>query len=189
MDESNYFEKTAKRLKWYLPLATAWVLEQERFILENGVPLSDAQLADARQVGVARPERVRLFRVEQIPLPEHPELQEMKEAMKLMAPALPGLALRYGIYLRADHWGQRRCLVHELAHTSQYERLDGVRAFLECYLYQCLAIGFISAPMEQEAIAITQRICGPDRSLNMPKPPSAHVQPANSSVNQTRTQR
>ena len=168
MDGSQYAGRTAKRLRQYLPLATAWVLEQERFILENGVPLTDAQLADARLVGIAKPERIRLFRVEQIPLPAHPDLAEMKEAMKLTTPALPGLALRYGIYLRADHWGQRRFLVHELAHTAQYERLDGVRAFLECYLYQCLAIGFTSAPMEQEAIAITQRICGPTRSLSEP---------------------
>jgi len=189
MDESSYSGKTAERLRWYLPLATAWVLEQERFILENGVPLTDVQLADARLVGVAKPERVRLFRVEQIPLPQHPELEEMKEAMKLTTPALPGLTARYGIYLRADHWGQRRFLVHELAHTAQYERLDGVRAFLECYLYQCLAIGFTSAPMEQEAIAITQRICGPALSLSMPKTPSAHVPPAKSSTSQTRRQR
>jgi len=189
MDESSYSEKTAKRLKRYLPLATAWILEQERFILENGVPLSDFQLADARLVGVARTERVRLFRVEQIPLPQHPDLEEMKEAMQLTTLALPGLALRYGIYLRADRWGQRRFVVHELAHTAQYERLDGVRAFLECYLYQCLAIGFTSAPMEQEAIAITQRICGPDRSLNMPKTPFAHIPPGKSSSSQRSGQR
>jgi hypothetical protein len=113
----------------------------------------------------------------------------MKEAMKLTTPALPGLALRYGIYLRADHWGQRRFVVHELAHTAQYERLDGVRAFLECYLYQCLAIGFTSAPMEQEAITITERICGPALSLSMPKTPSAHVPPAKSSISRTRGQR
>jgi len=188
MDESSYSEKTAERMRWYLPLATAWVLEQERFILANGVPLSDFQLADAKLVGVAKPERVRLFRVEQIPLPEHPELKEMKEAMRLTTPALPGLALRYGIYLRADHWGQRRFVVHELAHTAQYERLDGVRAFLECYLYQCLAIGSTSAPMEQEAIAITQRICGPAQWLGMPKTPSAHVPPPKSSTSRTRRQ-
>jgi hypothetical protein len=172
MAESNYSVKTASRLKWYLPLASAWVLEHERFILENGVPLSAEQLADAKLVGVARPERVRLFRVEQVPLPEYPGLEEIKEAMKLTAPDLPGLALRYGIYLRADHWGQRRFVVHELAHTAQYERLDGVRAFLECYLYQCLAIGFTSAPMEQEAIAVTNRICGPPRSFGLSKAPT-----------------
>src|SRR6266705_6672576 len=177
MDQSNFSGKTAERLRWYLPLATAWALEQERFILENGVPLTDVQLADAKLVGVARSERVRLFRVERIPLPEHSELREMTEALRLTMPDLPGLTLRYGIYLRASHWGQRRFVVHELAHTAQYERLDGVRAFLECYLYECLAIGFISAPMEQEAIAITQRICGPTRSVSVPKTPLAHISP------------
>jgi hypothetical protein len=157
--------------------------------LENGVPLTDVQLADAKLVGVAKPERVRLLLVEQIPLPEHPGLEEMKEAMRLTTPELPGLAVRYGIFLRADHWGQRRFVVHELAHTAQYERLDGVRAFLECYLYQCLAIGFTSAPMEQEAIAITKRICGPERSLSMPKTLWPHVPPAKFTHMQTRGQR
>ena len=189
MVESNYSENAAKKLRRYLPLATAWVLEQERFILENGVPLTDVQLADAKLVGVAKPERVRVFRVERIPLPEHPELREMTEALRLSMPDLPGLTLRYGIYLCASHWGQRRFVVHELAHTAQYERLDGVRAFLECYLYECLAIGFISAPMEQEAIAITQRICGPDLSLNIPRTPLAHVRPAKSTNFRTRGQR
>src|SRR6266498_916244 len=180
MQESDYFDRGAKRLKCYLPLATAWVLEQERFILENGVPLTDDRLADARLVGVARPERIRLFRVEQIPLPQHSELAEMKAAMKLTAPALPGLSLRYGIYLRASHWGLRRFVVHELAHTAQYERLDGVRRFLECYLHECLAFGFTSAPMEQEAIAFTERVCGPERSLAIPKLPLPHVLPTKS---------
>jgi hypothetical protein len=180
MYDSDYSERTAKKLKQYLPVATSWVLEQERFILENGVPLTDVQLADAKLVGVARPEHVRLFRVEQIPLPQHPELEEMKEAMNLTTPALTGLTLRYGIYLRASLWGQRRFVVHELAHTAQYERLEGVRAFLECYLYECLAIGSTSAPMEQEAIAITQRLCGPDRLLCMPKTPTLYLPPAKS---------
>jgi len=188
MDESYYSERTAKRLKQYLPVATSWVLEQERFILENGVPLTDMQLADAKLVGVAKPERVRLFRVEQIPLPQHPELEEMKEAMNLTVPDLAGLALRYGVYLRASLWGQRRFVVHELAHTAQYERLEGVRAYLECYLYECLAIGSTSAPMEQEAIAITHRICGPDRSLSMPKTPSVNVPPVRSAFFRRRDQ-
>src|SRR3989442_13060891 len=127
MVESNDSENAAKKLRRYLPLATGWALAQERFILENGVPLTNVQLADAKLVGVAKPERVRLFRVEHIPLPEHPELRDMAEAMNLTTPALPGLTSRYGIYLCASHWGQRRFVVHELAHTAQYERLDGVR--------------------------------------------------------------
>src|SRR6185369_8040267 len=155
MNASSCPDTMARTLRRYLPLATAWVLEQERFILENGVPLTDIQLADAKLAGVTKPERVRLFRVEQIPLPEYPEL----EALKLTAASLPGLCLRHGIYLRASHWGQRRLVVHELARTAQYKRLGGVRAFLECYLFECLTIGFTSAPMEQAVLAITERIC------------------------------
>ena len=182
MEKSNYSERTAQRLRWYLPLASAWVLEQERFILKNGVPLTAAQLADAKLVGVAQPARVRLFRIEQIPLPEHPDLMEMKEAMKLTTPALPGLTLRYGIYIRSDQWGQRRLVVHELTHTAQYERLVSVRAFLECYLYECLAIGYTSAPMEQEAIGMAQRICGPAQPTSMLQTPLPHVPPVKSST-------
>ncbi|HKS36187.1 MAG TPA: hypothetical protein VJW76_03285 [Verrucomicrobiae bacterium] len=173
-------------------MASAWVLEQERLILAKGVPLSDPQLSDAKLAGVAYPERVRLLRVEQIPFPEQPDLKSMVEAMKLTNPPTPGLALRYGIYLRSDFWGQRWQLLHELARTAQYERLGGVRAFLECYLYECLAIGPTAAPMEQEAITIAQRICGnppsisllPTPSPGVPTPKSARTRQRNSQTNQ-----
>ena len=155
-----------RRLRWYLPLVSAWVLKQERFILETGVPLTDPQKSDARLAGVLQPDQVRLLSIEQIPLPEYADShwitsadKEMAEVMKLSAPPAAGLALRYGIYIRSDHWGQREPVVHELAHTAQYERLGSVPAFLECYLHECLAIGCTAAPMEQEAIAVARRIC------------------------------
>jgi hypothetical protein len=167
MNDFKYSKRMRENFRWYLPMASAWVLEQERFILKNGLPLSTAQLSDAKLAGVVHPERVRLLRVEQIPLPDHPELRAMAEAMKLTSPPIPGLALRYGILIRSDFWGQRQQLVHELAHTAQYERLGGVRAFLECYLYECIAIGFTASPMEQEAIAMAQRICGSTLSFKI----------------------
>src|ERR1043165_4878821 len=106
--------------RWYFSLAASWVLSQERIIMAKGKSLTPAQMWDARLAGIAHPERVRLLRVDQVPLPEHPELRAMAEAMKLSAPN--GLALRYGIYIRSDHWGRRSLLVHKLAHTAQYER-------------------------------------------------------------------
>src|SRR5207249_9690399 len=60
-----------RRLRWYLPLVSAWVLKQERFILETGVPLTDPQKSDARLAGVLQPDQVRLLSIEQIPLPEY----------------------------------------------------------------------------------------------------------------------
>ena len=60
---------TSQQFETLLQLAGAWAAEQERVILQSGVPLTEVQLADARQVGVIHPERVRLLRVVQIPRP------------------------------------------------------------------------------------------------------------------------
>ena len=160
MKDENNFKVTLGKFHRHLPHACVWVSDQERMILESGVPLTSAQLADARLAGVVHPERVRLLQVEKVPFPDNQELQSLAEALNLITPPTPGLALRYGIFIRSEHWGQRWLAVHELAHTAQYERLGSIPAFLECYLYQCLAIGYPSAPMEQDAIAVANRICG-----------------------------
>ena len=62
-----------------LPVACAWAAEQEAVILRDGVALTASQTDDARQIGVAHPERVRLRVVEQIPLPLHPMLRDAAE--------------------------------------------------------------------------------------------------------------
>ncbi len=68
------------------------------------------------------------------------------------------MALRYGIFIRSDCWGEHGLVAHELAHTAQYERLGGIRPFLRQYLLECLTIGYPAAPMEQEAIAAASRL-------------------------------
>ena len=178
MDDLNYNRITTEKFRQYLPLAYAWAVEKERFILEHGTPLSVPQRADAKLVGVIHPEQVRLLSVGQIPLPEHPALREAAEAARLIVPRPAGLTLRYGIFIRSDCWGSRRVLVHELVHTAQYERLGGIGAFLECYLFECLAVGYPSAPMEQESIKIEHTICGPVQAIGTPEA-SALSLPAN----------
>ncbi|MEP6956338.1 MAG: hypothetical protein ABI883_05885, partial [Chthoniobacterales bacterium] len=60
----------------------------------------------------------------------------------------------YGIYLRADHSGNRALLMHELVHTVQYERLGGVRPFLAQYLRECLTVGYPLGDLETEAARV-----------------------------------
>jgi hypothetical protein len=143
-----------------LPLACEWAQAQEQHILEQGVGLTREQIVDAVAVGVAQPNRVRLLRVDQIPVPEHPALSAAAEATQLISPFTAGLTLHHGIFIRSDCWGQRRLVVHELTHTAQYERLGGFRPFLERYLWECLNIGYPAAPMEQEALTVERRLCG-----------------------------
>src|SRR5439155_19147430 len=75
-------------------------------------------------------------------------------------PLTRGLTLRYGIFIRADYRSDPTMVIHELGHTAQYERLGGIEPFLRRYLFECLTIGYPEAPMEQEVIELTARICG-----------------------------
>lgn len=151
---------TPEEFERLLPLAVAWAAEQEKVILRSGVPLTEAQLADARRVGVAHPERIRLLKVPEIPAPSHPALAAAGKATGLVSSSTAGLTLRYGIFIRGDCWGQRSLVVHELVHTSQYERLGGFECFLRAYLLECISPpGYPFGRLEQEARRLEREVC------------------------------
>ena len=97
--------------------------------------------------------------MQEIPTQRHPVLVTAVEATRLISPCTIGLTLRYGIFIRGDHWDSRRLVVHELAHTMQYERLGSIEAFLKQYLHECITIGYPAAPMVQEAKRIEREMC------------------------------
>ena len=152
---------TPHQFETLLPLAHAWAAEQERAILESGIALTESQLADARLIGVLQPERVRLLRVAQIPTPADPALAQVVAAAGFISPVATGLAVRYGIFIRDNCWGQRHILVHLLVHVMQYERLGGFNGFLRPYLFECIVPpGYPHGPMEREAFVTSVRLCG-----------------------------
>ena len=142
-----------------LPLACEWAEAKEKVALENGVPLTNSQTKDAKRAGVIHPERVKIFTVPQIPMPKHPILKSATGATQLITPDTAGLTLRYGIFLLSDFSNDRSLIVHELVHTSQYEKLGGFLPFLRKYLMECITIGYPEANMEQEAIRTAEKIC------------------------------
>jgi hypothetical protein len=150
---------TPEQFDTLLPLACAWAEEQEQLILQKGVGLNDAQMADARRIGVAAPERVRLLQVDEIPFPQDPGLHAAAKATGLLAPETAGLTLRYGIVIRSPFWGAHDLVVHELVHVWQYEQFGGFAAFLRQYLWECVTLGYAKAPMEQEAQVLAAKIC------------------------------
>ena len=154
MDE----ELVPEQFETLLPLAVQWATEEEKRILREGVPLAEDEVADAMAVGVRNPKRVRLLQVDEIPEPRHPILKAAAGAIRGLTPAPRGLALRHGIFIRSDSWRDRSLIVHELAHTAQYERLGGILPFLRKYLFECLTIGYAQAPLELEAISVADRV-------------------------------
>ncbi len=134
----------------FLPVACAWAKWHESLILKKGVPLAAAQLKLARDMGILHPEQSRLLAVPRIP-PMNRLLRSIGEKLGFVSGQTIGMTLRYGIYIRQDHWGDRRLLVHELAHVAQYERMGGFRAFLAQYLQECINPGYPLGNLEQEA--------------------------------------
>lgn len=142
-----------------IPRAVLWAEEQEKQILANGVSLSASQLEDAKIIPVEYPEKVRLLRVNRVPLPEDKELNHASQALQLITPDTGGLTLGYGIFIRDDCWNYREIIIHELVHTSQYEKLGGIQQFLNQYLTECIQFGYPNGSLEQEAINKAKSIC------------------------------
>ena len=149
---------TPQQFAQLFPLAVAWAEQQENYILQNGVPLTPSPVTDARLIPVVNPEKVRLLSVNQIPLPSEPSLRTAAQMTGLITTNTIGLTLRYGVFIRSDFWNDRKIVVHELVHAAQYERLGGISQFLQKYLQECITIGYPQAPMEQEAITLSNKI-------------------------------
>jgi hypothetical protein len=152
-------QTTSDQLEQLLPLAAQWAAEQERRVLCQGVQLSKVELADAKAIGVRNPERVRLLRVDAVPVPAHPMLRSAAASINFLTAAPRGLALDYGIFVRADHWRDRELIAHELVHTAQFQRLGGILPFLQTYISQCATVGYRNAPLEVEAVETAARVC------------------------------
>jgi hypothetical protein len=139
-------------LPFVLPLASAWVGAHERKILRSGVPLTDAELDDASRMGVEHPEKIRLMKVDHIPLLNGTLVKIASHIIPDISVTTVGLSLRYGIYVRSRYWRNRSLIAHECVHTGQYERLGGISKFLRTYFTQCIETGYPDAPLEQEAV-------------------------------------
>jgi hypothetical protein len=141
-----------------LPIGTRWIARQEKRILARGIALNAEQIGDAIAAGVAAPERVRLLRVNFVPLPRQSALRVVALKLGLLSPHTAGLTARYGIFVRHDFWHDRALLIHELAHTAQYERFGGIRPFLRQYLQECLTDGYPFGQLEIEAARVAYAI-------------------------------
>ena len=82
-----------------LPLVVEWAEAKEKVILDYGTALFPKNMEDVISVGVKYPERVRIYKVPQIPIPKHPILKAAAKATQLISLATTGISLRYGIFI------------------------------------------------------------------------------------------
>ena len=134
-----------------LPLAVGWAERERRNILKHGKPLAFWQVAEAREVGVRLPAKVRILTVDTMPKPADTQLLAATLSSGLLGPETLGLTLGYGILILRAKSGERRLLRHELRHVAQYEAAGSIGAFMFDYLYQIARFGYADAPLEMDA--------------------------------------
>lgn len=138
-------------VKASLPLGVRWIRRQEAAILREGRPLQDWERSWAEEVGVRRPEEIRILPVPRVPTPGLAITRLLHRLFGFLFESPTGMAVNYGIYLEASQATNPSLLVHELTHVAQFERLGGVGPFLKEYLTQCVRDGYWDSDLEQEA--------------------------------------
>jgi hypothetical protein len=149
--------------QYLAPLAYQWAKDREQFILASGAPLGPGHIADARRAGVQDISRIKILVVDRIPLPDHKELAEAARHTDIITDTSRAVTIGHGIIIRADCWGDRELIVHQLVHVAQCERSGGLEPYLQEYLcdrHTCA--NFTIGSFEDEARGIAREICAAD---------------------------
>jgi hypothetical protein len=144
-----------------LPLACEWAMAQEQTILARGASLGLQHMADARRAGVRDCSRIKVLVVDRIPMPDNEQLAEATRRTQIITAATRGAAFGYGIIIRADCWGDRELLLHQLVHVAQYERNPDLDSCIREYLCERNTCAkFTIGSLEEEARRIAREILG-----------------------------
>jgi hypothetical protein len=135
------------------PRAIEWAVGLSTAAHAAGVALIPDLVALAWHVGVKHPERIRVCRVERVPLPTEPELARAAEQVGLAEGEMLGLTLGYVVFLRRGSESDPRLLSHEFRHVAQYEACGGIPQFLFTHLNHLVAFGYQDSPFEVDARA------------------------------------
>lgn len=147
-----------------LPLAYQWAKSQEDFVLAHGTPLSPQHMADARLAGVRDCERIRMLVVDRIPLPESGELAEAVQRTRIISEDTRCVGVGHGVMIRAEAWGDRELLLHNLVHVAQCERSGGLEQWIRDYLLDRQnSASFTLGTLEEEARRTAREICAAER--------------------------
>jgi hypothetical protein len=120
-------------------------------------------MADARLAGVRDCERIRILVVDRIPLPEGGELAEAARRTRIITEDTRCVGFGHAVIIRAEAWGDRELLLHNLVHIAQCERSGGLEPWVKQYLVDRQnSASFTVSSLEEEARRIAREICAAD---------------------------
>lgn len=142
-----------------VPQYIAWAHETEKQGQKVGVPLSQRERQLAIDIGIQKPELVRIIYVDEVPFPhDNFALKTLGEALGFVGEGIINNAqvFGYSIYVRHGFQLDKPKLAHELVHVLQIERssLDEVvtQHFADMSVYS-----YEEAPLEAEAFLANEK--------------------------------
>ncbi|MEO1563725.1 MAG: hypothetical protein AAFR98_09850 [Pseudomonadota bacterium] len=158
MDAVNFPDERVKaRVDRLLPFAIESTRQMQTRALAVGTPLNSEGLVLARELGVERPERVRVVVVEKIPKLNTANRLQRAEPLLSLSDRIIGLTAGYGIYLDKEYEDELWVLAHELVHVAQFERM-GLEGLTRQVMTEQLALPGRLIPIEREAIDTSARV-------------------------------
>ena len=133
-----------------LPRALNWLETIETDYYRQGRPLSLEEIAVAQQIGVAKPDEVRVVVLETFPMPTDSELRAEAQRLGYGGLREGGRTVGYVVMLKPQVMHNATVLAHELVHVSQVDRL-GRKGLLRRYLIEMVVVGYARSPLELEA--------------------------------------
>jgi hypothetical protein len=139
-------------LPLFTPLVVAWAALQRWRAMRRGDALSAEQMQIATAVGVAQPERIRLWLVPRVPIPGGEFIDGIAARLGLPGSQVDGLTLGHAVFVRRDAL-TLPLLAHEFRHVQQCEIAGSMGVFLATYVRQVARHGYRDAPLECDARA------------------------------------
>lgn len=129
----------------------------EKYALEHGRKLTDAEKAYATSIGIKEPQKVRVVMTSDFPVPKNKEVLKGFKELGYDSPLIVGVTYGHGIYIKSSWlYDENAILAHELMHVRQVEKAKSYRAFLRKYLMQAYRYEYFKMPYEHEAFELTK---------------------------------
>ncbi len=141
-----------------IPLVCDWVWSVEKDLWNFARPLTNDERTGAVQMGVQKPESLRVAIVDKLPEPSA-ELNHLAEQLRIFTPMTASMTYNRLIVIKRGAPLHDQMILHCLAHAMQIERCGSLRAFLREYLEQCLEYGKENCPMEMEVRSKVSQLC------------------------------
>ncbi|WP_394199937.1 hypothetical protein [Shewanella waksmanii] len=142
-----------------LPQYIAWAQDTDANGLKIGTPLNEQELLLAADIGIQKPEKVRIVYVDEVPFPyENFALKVLGETLGFIGEGIVNNAqvFGYSIYIRKGYQLDTPKLAHELVHVLQIERSD-LTSVITQHFSDMAKYGYENAPLEVEAFKANQK--------------------------------